>query len=97
MYSCLNDENGKVNYNIDQDPLFISKTDLRLQAESPCINRGIQKFTDNRLQLTTGNTTDIGAYEWRPTPIVNTLSSELSDDMVSRFNRPRSRQKTESF
>ena len=83
MYSCLNDENGKDNYNIDQDPLFISKTDLRLQAESPCINRGNPKnspITD----LTHYRRTqpDIGAYEWRPTPIVNTLSSELSEGQI---------------
>ena len=83
MYSCLNDENGNDNYNIDQDPLFVSETDLRLQAESPCINRGNPKnspITD----LTHYRRTqpDMGAYEWRPTPIVNTLSSELSEGQI---------------
>ncbi len=50
-----------------QDPLFVSTTDLRLQAESACINAGITGIDIPTTDITgaprTGNP-DMGAYEF---------------------------------
>ena len=83
IYSCLNSEIGKQNYNIDTHPRFTSVTDFRLQADSPCINRG-SSLNAPKTDLThyRRSQPDIGAYEWRPVPVPTTLSSEINGEQI---------------
>jgi len=63
---------GQLNSCWTDDPLFVDwlNGDLRLQANSPCINAGINAFAPGSTDLAglpriTGGTVDIGAYEFQ--------------------------------
>lgn len=58
-YSGITPTNITKTSNIALDPLFVSTTDFTLQAESPCIDKGIYVGLDFL-----GNSPDIGAYEY---------------------------------
>ena len=65
--------------NIDEDPMFVSTTDLHLQSTSPCIDTGSNEAVpddvttdlDGNPRIVDGNddstaTVDMGAYEYQP-------------------------------
>ncbi|MDL2283425.1 right-handed parallel beta-helix repeat-containing protein [Odoribacter sp. OttesenSCG-928-G04] len=69
---CIRNNNYPGNENINADPLFVSPTDFRLQANSPCINGGT--FYPQGVEMTEKDlggeariqncAVDIGAYEY---------------------------------
>lgn len=56
--------------NISEDPKFVSGSNLRLQASSPCINAGSNDYVTTATDLdgnprVVGGTVDMGAYEYQ--------------------------------
>ena len=76
-YSCIEGGSFAGEGNIYDDPLLISADNLRLQSESPCIDRGdnialpggITTDLDGNPRIVLGkdeDRVDIGAYEYQP-------------------------------
>jgi len=76
------------NNNITADPLFVSSSDFRLQAGSPCINKGINFFWmsdpgDLGSKDLAGNprivngVVDMGAFEYNDTPAIPAMPVDI--------------------